>query len=125
MGILKLKYKKGHLEEKVSEELKKDERFDGIRKEADKILEAMVKGATLDYAPELGRKGKVVLMINRDKKEWEKVPVADFLVLREKGLIIKSRNTLYYHAKFKVSYDNPIEVYTISPDGKSYLETIK
>ncbi len=82
------------------------------------VLEMLTGGATCDYQPVRGG----VLVLDSAKQTHEGVAIETFLKLREQGLISKQRTSNNWHPIFHPSFQNPIDIYGITDDGRAYLE---
>ena len=78
------------------------------------VLEMLAGGATCDYQPV---KGGVLV-----SQSHEGVDVGTFLELKEQGLIEKQRTDHTLHPIFRPSFQNPIDIYGITDEGRAYLK---
>jgi len=83
------------------------------------VLEMLASGATCDYQPVRGG----VLVLDSAEHTHEGVAIETFLELREQELISHQRTANNWHPIFHPSFQNPINIYEITDDGRVYLET--
>ncbi|MBS3089715.1 hypothetical protein J4461_02420 [Candidatus Pacearchaeota archaeon] len=84
------------------------------------VLENLAKGATCDYQPV---RGGVIMILSVSEQKSEGVDISTFLKLRDRGYIdMKPEETKHnYHPIFRPSFQNPIDIYRITDQGKAYL----
>ena len=87
-----------------------------------KGLEPIAEGGSWDYSPV---SGGIVIFNKKGEIVEQKTEIQTFLSLRAKGFIdMKQEDTKYnWHPIFRPSFQNPVDIYKITPKGLDYLKS--